>query len=99
MNLVNMSKLSISEAERHGMALSMAIVLTYFEPTCFESQSYTATDICAWFQNHLSTNRLRSQYQPFTIPDFAIFCDHLKLALTADDKIRAFIKERCPTLR
>ena len=78
------------------MALSMAIVLTYFEPTCFGSQSYTATDICAWFQNHLSTNRLRSQCQPFTIPDFAIFCDHLKLALDADENLWAFIKVQCP---
>ncbi len=77
------------------MALSMAIVLTYFDPPCFESQSYTAMDICTWFQNHLNTNRLRSQCQPFEIPDFAIFCDHLKLALAAEN-LRAFIKVQFP---
>lgn len=77
------------------MALSMAIVLTYFEPPCFGSQSYTATNICAWFQNHLSTNRLRSQVSPFVISDFSIFLDHLKLALAAGETLRSFVKEKC----
>ena len=89
---------SISEEEKPRVARAMAIVLTYFTPLRFESHTYNATDICAWFEEYLSTTRLRSQAQPFTIANFDSFLDHLKLALAAGDPLQSFVKANMDSL-